>query len=175
VTRVIGRAVSEREVVVAAADAAGSAGRAAIGALTAVLTRLRDVGLRADCVAVIAACEQENPATMAALLSVAADTGTAVLLLTTSPACAAGLADSGTTTIACGSLPPLWLQRLAGLPPASQDAAGHDLDAAGQQHGRSRWARAAGGLTSGELAIMPAGGRTVVRARAVTIDVRASR
>ncbi len=185
VTRVIGRAVSEREVVVAAADAAGSAGRAAIGALTGVLTRLRDAGLRADCVAVIAACEHENPAAVAALLSVAGETGTAVLLLTTSPACAAGLAESGTTTIACGSLPPLWLQRLAGLAAANQDAAsqdaaspdaaGHDPDAAGQQHGRSRWARAAGGLTSGELAIMRAGDRAVVRARAVTIDVRASR
>ncbi len=90
----------------AAADGPAAPGAPRIGALIGVLTRLRELGLRADCVAVIAACEQENPATLAALLSVAADTGTAVLLLTTSPACAAGLAGTAATTIACGSVTP---------------------------------------------------------------------
>lgn len=180
IAAVTGRAIRNRAVVLAGPGPGGgaheSAGSQPVGDLCRVLARLRSLGLRGDCLACISGCERADPAVVAALLRVAPGTGTAVLLLTTSPEYAAGLAGLAGTTIACGRLPGAWTRQLAGLQPAGPDEtgrlqpgpAGYDAD----------WLRrdALPDLTPGELAMMPCRDRrAVVRGLAVAISLAAIR
>jgi hypothetical protein len=66
--------------------------RAVVADLVAVLTGLRDLGLRADCLAWVNGCESVEADQAAELVRLGASTGTAVLLTTGSGAAPAGLA-----------------------------------------------------------------------------------
>ena len=73
--------------------------------LASVLADLRDLGLRADCIAWIIGCDVVDADCLAALVRLGAETGTAVLLSTTSAAHAAGLAAVAGTIVAAGPIP----------------------------------------------------------------------
>jgi hypothetical protein len=96
-----GRAIRSRRVLIVAARRPGSA-RQAVGDLCGVLVGLRDLGLRADCLAWVSSCDRADPDSLAGLLELGPATGTSILLSTTSLRCAASLASRVGTTIACG-------------------------------------------------------------------------
>lgn len=75
----MGRAIRRREVVAIRAmhDDAQAA-----SALASVLTSLRDLGLRGDCLAWVAGCEAVDDSSLRALLTLGPATGTAILLST---------------------------------------------------------------------------------------------
>ena len=88
----LGRAIRRREAVVIGVQPADGAPRA-VADVAAVLGELRDLGLRADCVAWITGVEVLDPAGVAELLALGPLTGTVVVLSTTSSAHAAQLAS----------------------------------------------------------------------------------
>jgi hypothetical protein len=99
----IGRAVRSGGVVVIPADSADAAQRV-IDYLAGVLVGLRDLGLRADCVVWISGCEVVNHDSLAGLVGLGPETGTAVLLSTVRAAHAAGLASVVGTIVAAGPI-----------------------------------------------------------------------
>ena len=134
----------------------GAAGRSAVTVLAAILAGLRDLGLRADCLAVVSGCEELEPGAAADLLTAAREAGTAVLLLTTSAHAAGGLVPPAGTTIVCGRLPGIWLHQFAGADAAGMcapgaEALGPDRDWRGRQRDALR------DLARGDLAIMAGG------------------
>ena len=145
------------------------AGRSAVSALADILARLRDLGVRGDCLAVVSGCEQLEPAAAAALLTGAGEAGTAVLLLTTSAGAAGGLAPAAGTAIVCGRLPPLWRHQFAGADAAVGRGPGPDAPVPDRDwRGCQRDVLA--DLARGELAIIsPRGPRPVVRCQSVAI------
>ena len=82
----------------------GDAPRQIIDDLASVLAGLRDLGLRADCLAWITGCEVVDADCLAGLVRLGAETGTAVLLSTTSAAHAVGLAAVAGTIVAAGPI-----------------------------------------------------------------------
>ncbi len=147
----------------------GAAGRSAVTVLAAILAGLRDLGLRADCLAVVSGCEELEPGAAADLLTAAREAGTAVLLLTTSAHAAGGLVPPAGTTIVCGRLPGIWLHQFAGADAAGMcapgaEALGPDRDWRGRQRDALR------DLARGDLAIMAGGSpRPVVRCQSFAI------
>jgi hypothetical protein len=106
VAKAIGRAIRRRETLIVrtqAADNDVSAAQAAAADLAVVLNGLRDLGLRADCLAWINGAEVMDPANLAELLAVGKLTGTAIVLSTTSSAHAASLVPA--TTVAAVGYP----------------------------------------------------------------------
>ncbi len=104
----LGQAVRDREVVLASLDpampsqAAALAAERAVSSLTAVLRRLREQGLRGDCLVWIHGCEVARPPALAGLLELGPATGTAVLLSTASAGAAAALAGRVAAVVAGG-------------------------------------------------------------------------
>ena len=72
----IGRGIRDKAVIVASGGAAGQLVRAASG----VISALREVGLRGDCLLCVAGCDRVDAADLGALLELAPDTGTTVVL-----------------------------------------------------------------------------------------------
>jgi len=99
-TAAVGHAIRTRGVVVA------PGGPALVGAVTAALTRLRQLSLRADCLLWVDGWAGADPAALAALFTLGPAVGTAVLVSTTSAACARALAPVAAVTVACGELTP---------------------------------------------------------------------
>lgn len=98
---VLGRAVRRRETVLVSsqhADAARQTGRD----LARVLGGLRELGLRADCLAWLSGCEVMDPISLSELLALGPVTGTAIVLSTTDPQCAAQLACSAGVVVVSG-------------------------------------------------------------------------
>jgi hypothetical protein len=100
VARVIGRAIRCRETVLIATQPADAVGHAAAD-LATVLRRLRDLDLRADCLAWINGAELVDSASLAELLALGPLTGTGIVLSTGSPSHAAHLA-SAVSVVAAG-------------------------------------------------------------------------
>jgi hypothetical protein len=99
VAGVIGRAIRRRETVLIATSERAAAQQATDG-LAAVLTGLRDLGLRADCLAWISGCEFMDPASLSELLACGPLTGTAMVLSTRSASHVAALAHAvGVVTV----------------------------------------------------------------------------
>ncbi|HUA42307.1 MAG TPA: hypothetical protein VMA32_12100 [Streptosporangiaceae bacterium] len=96
----MGRAIRSRRVLVVAACQPELACAAARD-LSGVLARLRDLGLRGDCLAWVSSCDRVDPEIIGSLLELGPATGTSVLLSTTSMTCAASLAERVGMTIAC--------------------------------------------------------------------------
>ncbi len=109
----LGRAVRNRGVVVLRASPGQTAGQLA-GDLTGVLASLRDLGLRADCLAVVADAEAVQPGPLTALLALAPVTGTALLLATSSAAAAAALGPAAGTVVVSGQVSEAMALQLAG-------------------------------------------------------------
>ena len=86
----IGQAIRGRTVLLLAARSGLDAGQL-VGDLTGVLASMADLGLRADCLAVITGCEAVQPGPLTALLGLGPVTGTGLLLATANPAAAASL------------------------------------------------------------------------------------
>ncbi len=99
----VGRAVRRRGVVVISART-GDGARQVIDDLANVLASLRDLSLRADCLVWISGCEVVDEECLAGLVRLGAETGTAVLLSTTSASRAAGLAAVAGTLVAAGPI-----------------------------------------------------------------------
>jgi hypothetical protein len=97
----IGAAIRSRGVVLMRASAAWPASLL-LDELTGVLARLRDLELRADCLAVIAGCETVAPGPLTAALRLGPATGTGLLLTTVGPAAAAGLWPDVSAAVLCG-------------------------------------------------------------------------
>jgi hypothetical protein len=103
----IGRAIRRREAVLVAAPTVSQdadAVRRAVADLTAVLSGLRDLGLRADCLTWLDGVEHVNPASVRELLALAPLTGTSMVLSTADSAAAGQLA---TTTAVLAIGPPV--------------------------------------------------------------------
>ena len=100
----MGRAIRSRRAVIAAAGRAEPA-REAARDLTGVLAGLRDLGLRADCLAWLRGCDRVDLPSLTGLLDLGPATGTSILLSTTSMTCAASLAVHVATRIECGHGP----------------------------------------------------------------------
>jgi hypothetical protein len=101
VAEVIGRAIRRRETVLIATSRDDYAQRTADG-LAAVLTGLRDLGLRADCLAWISGCEFMDAGSLSALLALGPLTGTAMVVSTTSASHAAALAPAAALVAVSG-------------------------------------------------------------------------
>ena len=130
----LGQAVRDRSCVLFSlgpgAAPAAMTGRLAVADLTAVLTGLRDQGLRGDSLAWVHGCEAIDRPSLAALLGLGPATGTAVLLSTSSPVAAASLAPAAGLVVAAGQADPVlagWLAGLAGRPAPAP--AGHPGEA----------------------------------------------
>jgi hypothetical protein len=89
----IGRAIRSRETVLVETESEAAA-RLAAADLTAVLSGLRDLGLRTDCLAWINGFELIDPASLTELLDLGQLTGTVIVLSTASSAHAAKLAST---------------------------------------------------------------------------------
>ncbi len=101
VAEIIGRAIRRRETVLIATSHADYAQRAVDG-LAAVLTGLRELGLRADCLAWISGCEFMDAGSLSALLALGPLTGTAMVVSTTSASYAAALAPAAALVAVSG-------------------------------------------------------------------------
>lgn len=99
----VGRAIRSRETVLIANADAGAA-RRAVADLAEVLSGLRELGLRADCLTWISGCESVDNASLSELLAIGPLTGTAIILSTPSPAHAASLAPSAGVLVVSGSV-----------------------------------------------------------------------
>jgi hypothetical protein len=117
-----GRAIRRRSVVLlparhavaAQSDAARSEPiQQALSELVGTLTSLRELGLRGDCLAWVVGCEAADARRLSELLSLGQETGTAVLLSTTSPALAADLAAEAALVVASGPITGSLAERLA--------------------------------------------------------------
>jgi hypothetical protein len=102
-----GRAIRSRGVVLASARACAAAQsdaarQAVLSDLIGMLTRLRELGLRGDCLAWLAGCDASDASYLSDLLSLGHATGTAVVLGTTSPGLAADLAARAGQVVASG-------------------------------------------------------------------------
>ena len=98
-----GRAIRLREVVVMSAGTADGS-QQVIDGLTSVLADLRDLALRTDCFVWISGCDAVDAGCLAELMGLGTETGTAVLLSTTSAAHAARLAAVAGTIVATGPI-----------------------------------------------------------------------
>lgn len=98
----MGRAIRGRRVLIVAARQPELACQA-VRDLSGVLARLRDLGLRGDCLAWLSNCDRVEPAIVGGLLELGPATGTSVLLSTTSMTDVASLAARVGTTIGCGT------------------------------------------------------------------------
>jgi hypothetical protein len=101
IARGIGCAVRGRRVLVVPASQPEVA-RRSLAELSAVLTSLRDLGLRGDCLAWVTSCDAMEPEITTGLLELGQVTGTCVLLSTTTMSYAASLAAQVGTTIEFG-------------------------------------------------------------------------
>ena len=100
----VGKAIRSRTALLLPAAEPG-AGTRAVAGVTVALRRLRDYGLRGDCVICVAGCEQAEPGLLAGLLAVAVPTGTSVVLMTGTAGAPAALALLAGTTVTCGAAP----------------------------------------------------------------------
>lgn len=148
----LGLAIRNRGAVVVAPGRPGQAGGAGssqfAGELAGVLASLRELGLRADCLAWISGCEQVEPDVLAHLLSLGPVTGTAVVLSTCSRARAAILAPQVRVVIAGGPIPDDLALRLAERPPAGLSPSGRSA---------ARFAAHLAAQGTGEFAILTPG------------------
>jgi hypothetical protein len=96
-----GRAIRRRETMLIATSDADHA-RLATDGLTAVLSGLRDLALRADCLAWISGCEFMDAAGWSELVALGRVTGTTIVLTTTRDAHAASLAPAAAVVAASG-------------------------------------------------------------------------
>lgn len=118
-TAAVGHAIRARSVVLA------PGGPELVGAVTAAFTRLRRLSLRADCLLWVDGWAGADPAGLAALFALGPAVGTAVLVSTTSAACARALAPVAAVTVACGELTPELAGAVAlAAAPAASPAAG---------------------------------------------------
>jgi len=92
------RAIRARSVLLASGGA-----RPLLDDVAGVLAWLRERGLRADCLLWVSGCEAAEPGQLAELLALGPTTGTAVLLSTSSAACAAELARHSGLTVVCSA------------------------------------------------------------------------
>jgi len=106
-----GRAVRRRSVVLVPARHA----QQALSELAGTLTSVRELGLRADCLAWVAGCEAADASRLSGLLALGHATGTAVVLSTTSPEFAADLAAGAGVVVASGPITGDLAQVLADL------------------------------------------------------------
>jgi len=116
-TATVGHAIRARSVVLA------RGGPALVGDVAAALTRLRQLCLRADCLLWVDGSGGADPAALAALFALGPAVGTAVLVSTTSAACARALAPVAAVTVACGALTPELAEAVA-LATVASPAAG---------------------------------------------------
>ena len=123
--------------------------------LADVLSRLRDLRLRADCLVWIHGIEAANAALAAELISLGSQTGTSILLSTESPAAAASLAAGVSVVVAAGPVEQDLAARLSGHLPASESVAGTLT-----------------GQPPGSLAVLPHGG-AIAQCGTVTIRIGA--
>jgi hypothetical protein len=114
-----GRAIRARSVVLAQPEAA----QQALSELAGTLTSLRDLGLRADCLAWVAGCEAVDASRLSGLLALGHATGTAVVLSATSPELAAELAADAGVVIASGPVTSNLAERLGDLAAGNSSAA----------------------------------------------------
>jgi hypothetical protein len=98
----MGRAIRGRRVLTVPASQPEVA-RRSLTELSAVLTSLRDLGLRGDCLVWVTGCDAVEPEITIGLLELGQATGTCVLLSTTSMTYGDSLATHVGTTIECGS------------------------------------------------------------------------
>jgi hypothetical protein len=94
-----GRAIRGRSVALAASS---EGARQALSELSGTLTSLRELGLRADCLAWVVGCEAADTSRLSDVLSLGHATGTAVVLSATSGEFAAGLAADAGVVVASG-------------------------------------------------------------------------
>jgi hypothetical protein len=102
IARSMGRSIRGRRVLIVPACQPEVA-RRSLTELSAVLTSLRDLGLRDDCLAWVTSCDTVAPEITIGLLELGQATGTCVLLSTTSMTFRDSLAAHVGTTIECGS------------------------------------------------------------------------
>jgi hypothetical protein len=98
--------------------------------LVGTLTRLRELGLRGDCLTWVSGCEAADVSCLSDLLALGHATGTAVLLSTTSPGVAAELAVVAGLVVASGPITDNLTELLADLAVgtgATAPAMGHEL------------------------------------------------
>jgi hypothetical protein len=96
-----GRAIRARSAVLASGPA-----ESLINEVSGVLARLRERGLLGDCLLWASGCEAVRPGQLGALLDLGPATGTALLLSTTSSACARALAAQVDVGVVCGPVSP---------------------------------------------------------------------
>jgi hypothetical protein len=124
----IGRAIRRREAVLIAAPGGAldtDKIRRAAADLTAVLSGLRDLGLRADCLAWLDGVELMDPANVRELQALAPLTGVGMILSTADPAAAAQLAAT-TAVLAIGE--PVGVDLEVALAGRLRDAGGGPAD-----------------------------------------------
>ena len=99
----LGRAIRSRGVLVVSVRPAEAAHQV-LDELASVLTSLRDLQLRADCLSWVYGCERLEPSLLARLLALGPATGTAILLGTSSAAQAASLSDDVGAVVVAGQM-----------------------------------------------------------------------
>jgi hypothetical protein len=115
VTGTFGGAIRGRSVVLVCEAAESEAAQQALSELAGTLASLRELGLRADCLAWVVGCEAADAGCLSGLLTLGHATGTAVVLSTTSPELAADLAAGAGVVVASGPITGNLAQRLADL------------------------------------------------------------
>ena len=95
--------------------AQSEAAQQALSELAGTLTSLRELGLRADCLAWVVGCEAADASRLSGLLALGHATGTAVVLSSTSPELAADLAAEAGVVVASGPITGNLAERLADL------------------------------------------------------------
>ena len=136
----IGRAIRSRETVLIA-TAHAEAARRAVADLADVVSGLRDLGLRADCLTWITGCESIDPASLSELLAIGPLTGTAIILSTPSPARAASLAPSAGVVVVSGPVSAeLALDLVTAVRDVSSGLAAHARDVSSSLSAQVRYA-----------------------------------
>jgi hypothetical protein len=154
----IGAAIRSRGVVLLRAGQAAAPARL-ISDLTGVLGNLSHLGLRADCLAVIAGCEAVQPGPLTALLTLGPGTGTVLLLSTSAEPAAAALWPYAAAAVVSGPVTEDLAVQLAGR-------AGPGGPASSQQAVTSLWRQQPGSIA---LVIKP--GKTGHSASRVTAGI----
>jgi len=106
-----GHAIRGRSVVLAPSRHAGRT----LSELAGTLTSLRELGLRADCLAWIVGCEAADASSLSDLFALGHASGVAVVLSATSPDLAADLAADAGVVVASGPVTSKLAERLADL------------------------------------------------------------
>jgi hypothetical protein len=101
--------------------AQSGAAQQALSELAGTLSSLRELGLRADCLAWVVGCQAAEAGRLSDVLALGHATGTAVVLSATSPELAADLAADAGVVVAIGPITGNLADRLADLRPSSPE------------------------------------------------------